>query len=197
MKFSKEEFIRDQFPNANLQSKFILFSGRINKFKKVKNLIFAMEHILKVETDIHLIIIGDGDEKTDCQKISDKLSLNKNVHFMGPIYDENIVNKYFEVADIFCIPGSVGLGIVHAFSFGLPLVTENLDYHSAEIQYLKNGYNGILVDEDDFLQLANTILENLRNPSVLQKLSNNALNTIDEEANIDNMIASYSKAIFQ
>jgi 1,2-diacylglycerol 3-alpha-glucosyltransferase len=194
--FSRHEFIEKQFPCVKKNSRFILFVGRVNRFKKVHNLIKAMKIMHDREKDVHLIIIGEGDQKENCIQMSKDFQLNGNVHFKGAIYDENEVNKFFEIADVYSIPGSVGLGIVHAFSFGLPLVTENLDYHSAEIQYLKNGYNGLIVEEENVDMLADTLLDLLNDKIKLKSLGANALNTIENEANIDVMIEAYFKALF-
>ena len=56
------------------------------------------------------------------------------------------------MADVFAIPGHVGLGLNQAFYFGLPVVTEE-GKHPPEIAYLKPGRNGFMVPENDLAAL--------------------------------------------
>ena len=41
------------------------------------------------------------------------------------------------------MPGLVGLAVVDSFAAGCPLVTVDLDLHSPEIEYLRDGVNGV------------------------------------------------------
>ena len=45
------------------------------------------------------------------------------------------------------MPGLVGLGVLDSFAYGTPMVTTDVPYHSPEIDYLKDGVNGIIVNE--------------------------------------------------
>jgi len=67
--------------------------------------------------------------------------------FLGSIFNDEILNKWFSVSQLFIMPGYVGLAIIHAFCYSLPILTEKLSYHSPEIQYLKDGINGYLLSE--------------------------------------------------
>ncbi|MFC4873116.1 glycosyltransferase family 4 protein [Negadavirga shengliensis] len=192
---NKQKFIKLEFPEISYESKFILFSGRINRFKKVHNLVKAMKCLVGWDINIHLIVIGEGEEMGKCVDLATNLNLGRNIHFKGAIYDQDELGKYFEIADIYSIPGSVGLGIVHAFSFGLPIITEDLDYHSAEIQYLKNDVNGYFVPEDEPQKLAEAIFKVLNDRTLLRKLSENALRTSENEAGVDVMINEFYRAL--
>jgi glycosyltransferase involved in cell wall biosynthesis len=46
------------------------------------------------------------------------------------------------------MPGQVGLAIIDSFVFGTPVVTTNNGIHSPEIEYLKQGSNGLMTDDD-------------------------------------------------
>ena len=70
----------------------------------------------------------------------------------------------------------------------MPLITEKIDYHSPEIQYLKDRHNGYLVDDGDIEGLASNIIELLNDPNKLKKMSQNAINTVKKEANVQLMI---------
>jgi 1,2-diacylglycerol 3-alpha-glucosyltransferase len=193
--FDRSRFIHKNIPGASVNDRFILFSGRINKYKKVDNLVKAFNFILQKLPEVHLIIIGDGDEKKNVEDLTKQLELTNNIHFKGSVFDEIEVGKYFVLSDVFVIPGLVGLAIVHAFCYGKPLVTEDISYHSPEIQYLKNNQNGFMVKEDDIKGLAEKIFLLLINEQQLKQMSVAAVETIEKEAQISLMVDSMYKAL--
>ena len=195
--FDRNTFLKTLSPDFNEDSKVIIFSGRLNKFKKVDAIIRAMSLLNASDPNIHLIVVGDGEERAALTALSASLNISKKVHFLGSVFEETIVGKYFLSSDIFIMPGYVGLAIVHAFTYGLPLITEDIDFHSPEIQLLHDGQNGFFVKENDVQELADKILYLLKDKVLLNKLSNNALNTIQEEASIDLMVERMNTAITQ
>ena len=69
------------------------------------------------------------------------------------------------------MPGLVGLGILDAFALETPLVTTQVPLHSPEIDYLKHGVNGFMVDQSDNLQAyADAVVYLLRNETERQRL---------------------------
>jgi 1,2-diacylglycerol 3-alpha-glucosyltransferase len=176
----------------------VLFSGRLNKFKKVINLLKAGQIIQNKfkNLNIYIHIVGDGEEKENLQNFVNKNNL-KNVIFYGAIFDEAKVADIFCLSDVFVMPGYVGLAIIHAFCFGLPIITENLSYHSPEICFLKHNINGFFVEEDNIEELANKIIFLFQNKEVLKELSKSAIETVKNEASIENMIKKMNEAFLK
>lgn len=170
-------------------SKVILFSGRLNEDKKVINLLKAMHHLQSSYSvdNLFLHIVGDGSEKKVLESYVNENKL-KNITFHGYVFDEDEISKLFCMSDMFVMPGYIGLAIVHAFCFGLPVITEDLNYHSPEIQYLKNDINGYFIEEENIEELAEKILYLSSNNDKLNELSSESLKTAKQEASIQNMI---------
>ena len=195
--FDRGDFISKNIPGAAIDDRFILFSGRINNYKKVDDLINALPLILQKQPNVHLIIVGDGEQKPNIENRTKELNLTGRVHFKGAIFDEVEVGKYFILCDLFVIPGLVGLAIVHAFCYGKPLITEDVSYHSPEIQYLKNNKNGFMVKENDLTDMADKIILLLQNEEKLKEMSFNCVETIKESASISFMTdAMYNALIY-
>lgn len=167
----------------------LLFSGRLYKDKKVMNLLYAMEYIQKEHKNfnIFLNIVGDGSERQTLENYVHKNKI-KNIIFHGNIFDESKIAEIFCISDLFVMPGCVGLAIVHAFCFGLPVITEDIFCHGPEIQYLEDGVNGYFVEENNTVSLVDKLLYLSLHKDELQKISNNALLTAKSKASIDNMI---------
>jgi glycosyltransferase involved in cell wall biosynthesis len=98
------------------------------------------------------------------------------------------------MADLFSIPGHVGLGLVQALHFGLPTVTEE-GLQPPEIHYLRDGWNGYLVPENDIDALQMRIEQLLGNDEERRTFSRNALQGIEEHGSIENMFLGFKNCI--
>jgi hypothetical protein len=76
-------------------------------------------------------------------------------------------------ASLVFIPGHSGLSVNHAFSYGRPYVTLQGPSHAPELEYLDNGENGYLLDED-FETNCHTINNLLSNRTLLERFCENA-----------------------
>jgi glycosyltransferase involved in cell wall biosynthesis len=137
--------------------------------------------------DVGLIFVGPDPEGvlTDIK--------GENVFKLGPIYGD----KRFDLlsaADVYCLPGAVGLSIIDAFYCGLPFVTEDGD-PSAEIAYLKDSVNGFIVPPDNIPVMAEKLLFLLDNEGIRQKFSDAARKEVAENASIDRMCAGFRDAL--
>ena len=135
----------------------ILFSGRLTKEKSVVTLIEAIKKLVDQNIDIQCVIIGDGAMKMELENLAHELCLTEHIVFKGALYQED-VEKYFRSSDIFVLPGKVGLSIVHALSFGLPVITTSLPIHSPEAAILKQNENAFFFNGKSAEELSKTIL---------------------------------------
>jgi glycosyltransferase involved in cell wall biosynthesis len=117
-----------------------LFCGGMYQNKKLGFLIDACKKIHQRLPDFQLLLIGNGPE----QYIAVEAAVQYDwIHYYGPRFGaERAI--YFTLADIFLMPGLVGLAILDSFSAGLPLFTTGIPMHSPEMVYLKNTKNGFI-----------------------------------------------------
>lgn len=137
----------------------ILYSGRITKEKCIDFLLESLA-ILKKQHNIEFIcrIIGGGciDE---LKQQSVQLGVDENIEFLGAKYG-NDVDKYFLDSDIFVYPSGIGLSIVHALSYGLPVMTVlNSAQHGPEFELHQKGVNGDLFQRENCNELVLKLLQ--------------------------------------
>ena len=100
------------------------------------------------------IIIGEGKNKPD-------FSSFKNVHDFGTIYDTSTKSELFSAADIYLQPGWMGLSVVEAMAYKLPIFTfirSKETKQCVEYSYIKDGINGcIFKDLNDFISRLNNM----------------------------------------
>ncbi len=179
--------------NINFK-KVVLAVGRMSASggrKKINLLIDIFRNI--EEKDVGLVIVGSGMNSDLKKKINPK-----NTIYLGEIHDpQNIqISKIFKMADVFCLPEHVGLGINQAFYFGLPVVTMEGN-QPPEINYLTNGRNGYIVPHNDIRSLNNKIMYLLMNEKVRAKFAENAKKDIMKNGSIENMFMSFHNAFNQ
>jgi len=136
----------------------ILYSGRITEEKKVDLLIRALGIIKsKGVTEFKCYLVGDGDIDRLKELASEK-NLPDNIHFTGSRYGKDN-HPIFLGSDLFVCPGGIGLSIVHAMSFGLPVVTtDNLKLQGPESELLVPGENGDTFKDNSASDLADKII---------------------------------------
>lgn len=120
-----------------------LFSGRITREKRVDLLVEALAILRRTKPDLlfDCTILGGG-EVERLVNLASELNIQERIRFVGPQYG-NEAAAFFAQADIFLYPGGIGLSLVHALSFGLPVITTDCtDLHGPEIELLIPGING-------------------------------------------------------
>jgi len=124
----------------------VIFAGRLIKDKNVDILVKAVELVKKRVPDVKCVIIGDGPEKSECEKLAYDLGLERNITFMGFLEDYDEVISYMKSSKIFVLPSTrEGFGMValEANACGLPVVT---------VDHKKNAAcDFITMDENGFI----------------------------------------------
>lgn len=162
----------------DIDGEFILSVGRLADKKGVKYLIRAMPLVLKSFLRAKLIIVGDGPERGNLEKLTDELDLRDNIKFIGRIPNKNLP-KYYATADVFVGPSIVtksgdteGLGVVflEAIASGIPVIGSNV---GGIPDIIKNKKTGILVEQKNSLQIARAIIKLLNDKKLVFKLVKN------------------------
>ena len=181
--FSKERILSRYHIKTK---KNIICVGRMQKRKRLEDLWRAFRLINNEQ--IGLILVGP-----DTDGVLNEFR-GENVYKMGPIYGEERF-ALLSSADVYCLPGAVGLSIVDAFYCGLPLVTEEGD-ESPEIMYLKNGINGFVVPKGDVMQLSEKLELLLTDDLLRYRFARAAKDEIRRNGNIEKMCKGFEEALF-
>ena len=165
--------------------KNIVCMGRFQKRKRIDQLAAALR--LMNRPDVGLILVGP-----DTERVLDEIE-GTNIYKLGPIYGDRRFDL-LSAADVYCLPGAVGLSIVDAFHCGLPFVTEDGD-ESAEIAYLKHGENGFIVPRGDVRELARSLQLLLDDDELRARFSEAARKEVAVNATIERLCEGFVKAL--
>jgi L-malate glycosyltransferase len=144
-------------------SKTGIYCGRMYPDKRLDFIIETCIRVKKHIPDFHMIFVGAGIDAYQAQETSKTYDW---IHYVGPKFGKEQV-KYFKLSSVQLMPGLVGLGILDSFATETPIITTNFPYHSPEIDYLENGINGIMTNNniDDY---SNSVVQVLKNDEYLK-----------------------------
>ena len=177
----KREVIRSTLA-FNDDEKVIICVGNLNK-QKFQDLIIKLMPELLREMKFQLMLLGDGERKSDLEILAQTRGVGSYVHFLGSV--ENI-EDYYSAADIFVLPThyeSFGMVVAEAEANGLPcLVSDTVPRGIMQI--------------DDFLFLQNSDLSSWKNNIIMYSRSNKEkdLSYFDINRVKDNLLEIYKKA---
>ena len=144
----------DQVDKSSLKNRTFLAVGRYDKIKGYDRLIKLFNDFYKTNNDWNLLIVGEGSERHNLQKIIDDLNLNNCVKLTGKTND---VEKYYKDASIFLMT-SYGEGfpmvIVEAMKYGLPVVAYDIPVLH---EMLPN--DDFIISQDDSKKFVNAMIE--------------------------------------
>lgn len=170
--FNKEKIKQE----LNISSEYILTSiSRLASWKRIDRSIKALSKIIKKIPDITFLIIGDGPERKNLERLSRDFGVNHYIHFVGAIPHREIP-KYLAVADIFLSFydwSNMGNPLIEAMMAEKCIVTLN---NGDTGTIIKNNHDGILLEESENLidNISEKVIYLLKNSGLRGKLAKNA-----------------------
>lgn len=157
--YSNEELYNARHElNIEDDDKIMLFVGRISKEKNIQFILETLPEIVKYNTKLKFLIVGDGGYTDELKNIIKNEIIEKNVIFAGAKAHEE-VSIYYKMADVFVSASNSetqGLTYVEAMAAGLPVLAKAdpcLDW------LLKNKKNSCIFEsKEEFIMLVNTLL---------------------------------------
>ena len=147
----------------------IIYIGRLVDYKRVDILIKATHLIKKEIKDIQCLIIGQGDERKNLEKLVKSLDLQNNIKFLGyvPSFEETI--KLRKSSHIFVTPSTLegfGISILEAMASKIPYICSDLEVFK---EITENGKGGLFFKKNNFNNLAKKILLLLKDKELYKK----------------------------
>jgi len=170
-------------PVAKYDRPTILFSGKIVQNKGVEELVEAAAQLAKEIPDLHVRLLGRGDEKF-VQRLQEKatnLGAPDLLHFPGFVNQEKLPVELSK-AHLFAAPsyyeGGPGFVYLEAMACGLPVIGCS---GSGVEEVIEQGKNGLLVPPKDAVALKDALQTILCNRQTLESMSVNARDYILEK----------------
>lgn len=164
----------------NVRSKHVLLTvSRLASWKCVDRSVQALPDVLREFPDTILIVVGDGPERERLKRLALELGVQNHVRFEGAV-PHSEVPKYLAAADIFLSFydwSNVGNPLLEAMMAGRCIVTLN---NGDTGRFVKDGYNGVLLQYNDLPKLSEVIKELLADGERRERLGANARKYAEE-----------------
>lgn len=173
----------------NLESgkPIVLYVGRLQPRKRVDMLIRACASFAP-KLQPQLWIVGDGPARTELETLANKLL--PSTRFWGAVYDSEL-DKYFKAADLFVLPGTGGLAVQQAMSFGLPVIVAEADGTQKDLVTADNGW---MIPAEDQAALTNRLETAINDIPRLRKMGAASFD-IASRINIEGMVETFQQAV--
>lgn len=117
--------------------------------------------------DFELLLIGNGSHAHIAKRYSEKHSF---IHAPGQMFGKERATA-LKLAEVFLMPGLVGLAVIDSFVGECPIITTDYRFHSPEIEYLDSGRNGLIVPDDGKQKTyADAVAEILKDTKLRRKM---------------------------
>jgi glycosyltransferase involved in cell wall biosynthesis len=174
--------------------KLLLFCGRLTGKAKLDLALRALP-ILLANGNYKLAVIGDGHEEQSLRSLCRRLDVEQHVRWLGSMLEQRDMAPWFLAADCFIYPGAIGLSLLHAFGYGLPVVTHNnLRNQMPEIAALRHLENGYLYREGEI----NSLMEGVRyicEDTARRRLMGDAALAVSKDYSLETMLERFLVAV--
>lgn len=166
----------------------VLFVGRLQGRKRLDLLLQACAS-LPVKFQPHLVIIGDGPERGNLEEIAK--TIYPLAEFTGAKHGPELA-AYFSAADLFVLPGTGGLAVQEAMSYGLPVVMGRGDGTNEDLVRPGNGWQ---IPPDNLTALKEALLAALSDIPRLREMGTESYRIVAEEINLEKMADAFVEAL--
>ena len=126
------------------------------RYKGADDLIRTTCQLRTTVPDLHLVVVGGGDDLPRLQKLALDIGIRDRVHFLDSLSRQELGACYAH-SDVFALPSTgegFGLVFLEAMSFGKPIVATAI---GGATDLVENEVNGLLVEPHDIVQLTGAL----------------------------------------
>ncbi len=178
--------VRREF-NISDDKTLIGFIVRMTIQKDPFTLIRAMQAVKEKTNDVVLLMVGDGDLKSQAVQMVQDMNLSSNIILEDFRQD---VPDILKAIDIYCLPSlweGLPIGVLEAMSMSKVVIATPVDGTKEIITDMENG---ILVPVSSPQKLADAILRVHNDKELRKRLAENAVRTIHQKFSIEEMVKS-------
>jgi len=145
-----------------------------SNFRKVKRTTVVIKIFAKVIERIpsKLLMVGDGEERSECEQLARDLGVSDNVRFLGK---QDAIEEILSVSDLFLMPSrseSFGLAALEAMACKVPVISSN----AGGLPELNvDGVTGFLKEIGDVDGMAESAIYILEDENRLKTFKENSL----------------------
>ncbi|MDR3274781.1 MAG: glycosyltransferase family 4 protein [Endomicrobium sp.] len=178
----------------NNNIKVITTIGAFKPQKNLKDFVKAASIAFQSVKNVVFLIVGDGQERGELENLILNFNLKENILFLGWRTD---IAEILKISDIFVLTSlweGLPCTILEAMCCSKPVIANAVDGVKEIIVESKTGF---LIELHNYKKTAEKIIYLLTNPSEIESMGKNALNSIGQEFNIDYTVKQHEELYLQ
>jgi glycosyltransferase involved in cell wall biosynthesis len=176
-------------PHFDPAGPVVLFVGRLQDRKRVDYLLRACAALPESTPKPQLWIVGDGPARAAYEALA--AQVYPQARFFGAQHGQELADL-FTRADLFVLPGTGGLAVQQAMSFGLPVMVAEADGTQTDLVRSTNGW---VLPPGDQPALVQQLAHALSDPARLRQMGAASYQIVSVEINLEQMVEVFGKAI--
>ena len=156
-------------------------TARLWKQKAPQDFISSIPFIIQELPYTMFMVIGDGPLQYELEKLSEELTIRKNVIFLGW---RNDVKDLLKLLDVFVLPSlweGLPLSILEAMACSKPVVASNIKGNN---ELVVHGETGFLVPPENPQKIGERVLELLKNKTLAKAMGQKGYQRVKEKFDI-------------
>lgn len=169
------------------EEKILIHISNFRSVKRVPDTIHILNEVSK-QIPTKLVLIGDGPERTEAERLTRELGLNEDVKFLGK---QSGIIELLSCADLFLLPSqseSFGLSALEAMSCGVPVIASNI---GGIPEVVAHGETGYVAEFGDVNRMARYAIELLSNQKKWDHFSQNSVERAKRKFESEIIIPQY------
>jgi phosphatidylinositol alpha-1,6-mannosyltransferase len=183
----------EEFPPGRV----VLTVGRwlaSERYKGMDTLIAALPRLLPRWPELHLVMVGEGDDRAWLEELSQRNGVHRHVHFLQGLSYAQLAACY-SACEVFALPSrGEGFGLVYleAMALGKPVIA---GAHGGALEVVEDGVTGYLVQHGDANQLATSIETLLADPAMGREMGARGRQRVEHEFRFSTFAKSLKKIL--
>lgn len=169
----------------------VLFIARFTLHKQPLTLLKAFAEALLQNSKMHLLMVGDGDQKEEALQLVNQLGIHEQISLQPFRLD---VPDVLASADIFVLPSlweGLPIGLLEAMAMGKSVIASNVDGTGEIIRHNENGW---LVETNNLTEnLVKALIQLSTDKEKQKKFKEEAIKTVSERFNAGKMTKEIEK----
>ena len=193
-----KHFVPQKNENAKRKSITLFCNRTWEEIYGVDVLAKAFVKVAANDPNVNLILLGGGSQGARIRHILMNGGVMDRVHFGGQV-TYNDLPRWYNMADIYISPSHVdgsSVSLMEALACGLPSLVSDIPGNK---EWIVEGQNGWLFRDGDADDLANKILQAIKNLKLLKQFGESARKTAEERANwkknFGKLLGAYDKVV--
>lgn len=165
------------------------YVGRLATQKRVEDLIWAVETLRQIRTQLYLVIVGDGPERQHLEEFTRNIGASNFVRFLGHRED---TSQWMRLFDVFCLASSfegMSNSIMEAMSYGKPVIASDIPPNRELVVQDQTGFLPKLADSVGFMQFMRVLIDD---PALRDRLGAAGRERIQQFFGIQRMVDAYA-----